>query len=202
MWVFLWRLMNITGYFQQMFWICKIVWYNIIYKDIYLRGENGKKKFNRGTVNGGIIRIVVAVIAIIIAIIVLTTALKSWDPENIGGGVFMCIIAAIMVIASVSFVFSGIKMCIDGKNLLKCQEKDIPKVEEFLIWLKPKWLKQTMVVFRTTPFIIWNLNILMILGNCAKAKNRWVEKFLLNWKKELLFQFLYTKSVLSLIEKI
>ncbi len=92
-----------------------------------------RKKFNRGTVNGGIIRIVVAVIAIIIAVIVLTTALKSWDPENIGGGVFMCIIAAIMVIASVSFVFSGIKMCIDGKNLLRFHEKDIPKVEEFLI---------------------------------------------------------------------
>lgn len=82
-----------------------------------------RKKFNRGTVNGGIIRIVVAVIAIIIAVIVLTTALKSWDPENIGGGVFKCIIAAIMVIASVSFVFSGIKMCIDGKKSFEVSRK-------------------------------------------------------------------------------
>ena len=82
-----------------------------------------RKKFNRGTVNGGIIRIVVAVIAIIIAVIVLTTALKSWDPENIGGGVFMCIISSIVMIAGLSFIVDGIKMIINGKKSLEVLKK-------------------------------------------------------------------------------
>lgn len=82
-----------------------------------------RKKFNRGTVTGGIVRIVIAGIAMIIAGIVLSSALKSWDSENVGGGVFMCIIATIMIVASVFFVVNGIKMIIDGKKSFEVLKK-------------------------------------------------------------------------------
>ena len=82
-----------------------------------------RKKFNRGTVTGGIVRIVIAGIAMIIAAIVLSSALKSWDPENVGGGVFMCVIASLMIIAGVYFVINGIKMIIDGKKSFEVLRK-------------------------------------------------------------------------------
>ncbi len=82
-----------------------------------------RKKFNRGTISGGAIRIVASIIAIIIAVIVLTTALNSWDAENAGGGIFMCLIASIMVISSIFFVVSGIKMIVDGKKSLEVSRK-------------------------------------------------------------------------------
>ena len=82
-----------------------------------------RKKFNRGTISGGITRIVIAIIAVTIATIVLTTSIKSWDSENIGGGIFMCLIAGIMYIASISFVFSAIKMIIDGKHSIEVLHK-------------------------------------------------------------------------------
>lgn len=82
-----------------------------------------RKKFNRGTVTGGIVRIVIAGIAMIIAAIVLSSALKSWDPENVGGGVFMCVIASLMIIAGVYFVINGIKMIIDGKKSFEVLKK-------------------------------------------------------------------------------
>lgn len=82
-----------------------------------------RKKFNRGTVTGGIVRIVIAGIAMIIAAIVLSSALKSWDPENVGGGVFMCVIASLMIIAGVYFVINGIKMIVDGKKSFEVLKK-------------------------------------------------------------------------------
>ena len=82
-----------------------------------------RKKFNRGTLTGGIVRIVIAGIAMIIAAIVLSSALKSWDPENVGGGVFMCVIASLMIIAGVYFVINGIKMIIDGKKSFEVLRK-------------------------------------------------------------------------------
>lgn len=86
-----------------------------------------RKKFNRGTISGGIIRIVIALVAIIIAIIILATKIKSWDSENLAGEIFMVIIAAIMIIASVSFVVNGSKMIIDGKKSLEVSKKGHPE---------------------------------------------------------------------------
>lgn len=86
-----------------------------------------RKKFNRGTINGGIIRIIVSAIAIIIAIIVLTSAINSWDSDNVGGGIFMCLIASIMLIASVFFIINGVKMVIDGKKSLEVLKKGHPE---------------------------------------------------------------------------
>lgn len=82
-----------------------------------------RKKFNRGTIGGGIARIVISAIAIIIAIIVLSSAIKSWRSENIGSGIFMCIISAIMVVASLSFITNGVKMILDGKKSLEVLRK-------------------------------------------------------------------------------
>ncbi len=82
-----------------------------------------RKKFKRGTIGGGIARIIISVIAIIIGIIVLSSAVKSWDPENIGGGVFMCIISSIVMIAGLSFIVDGIKMIINGKKSLEVLKK-------------------------------------------------------------------------------
>lgn len=82
-----------------------------------------RKKFNRGTVTGGTIRIIVASVAIIIATIVLSSAIKSWDPENVGGGIFMCFIAAIMLSASIYFIVDGVKMVINGKKSLEVVKK-------------------------------------------------------------------------------
>lgn len=82
-----------------------------------------RKKFNRGTITGGITRIIVAIIAIVIAVIVLSSAIKSWDPEEIGGGVFMCLIASIMFIASIAFIINGVKMIVDGNKSLEVSKK-------------------------------------------------------------------------------
>lgn len=82
-----------------------------------------RKKFNRGTITGGIARIIIALVAIIIAIIVLSSAIKSWDSENVGGGVFMCLIASIMMVAGIGFIINGIKMIIDGQRSLEVSKK-------------------------------------------------------------------------------
>ena len=82
-----------------------------------------RKKFKRGTINGGIARIVISLVAMTIAVVVLTSAIKSWDAENAGGNIFMCIIAGIMLTAGVAFVVDGIKMIINGKKSLEVVKK-------------------------------------------------------------------------------
>ena len=82
-----------------------------------------RKKYNRGTINGGVIRIIISVIAIVIAVIVLTSAISSWSADNIGGGVFMCVISSVMMIAGISFIVNGIKMIIDGNKSLEVSRK-------------------------------------------------------------------------------
>lgn len=86
-----------------------------------------RKKFNRGTVSGGIVRIAIALVAIIIATVLLSSQIKSWDSENAGGGIFMCIIASIMIVASIYFIFNGAKMIIDGKKSLEVAKKGHPE---------------------------------------------------------------------------
>lgn len=82
-----------------------------------------KKKFERGTMVGGIVRIAIAVIAMAIAVTVIISGINSHDSEDNFGTIFMCLIGGIMVIASVSFVGSGIKMIIDGKKSFDVSRK-------------------------------------------------------------------------------
>lgn len=82
-----------------------------------------RKKFNRGTIRGGIIRVIVAAISMVIAIIVLSFAIKNWDKESPAGGVFLCIIASAILIAGVWFIFNGVKMVLNGKKSLEVAKK-------------------------------------------------------------------------------
>ena len=82
-----------------------------------------RKKFNRGTMVGGIVRIVIATIGAIIAVTVISSAVKSYDPEDKFGTIFMCIIGGIMIVAAIGFVCSGVKMVIDGKKSLEVARK-------------------------------------------------------------------------------
>ncbi len=82
-----------------------------------------KKKFNRGTMVGGIVRIAIALIAVVIAVIVISSGVGSRDSEDKFGTVFMCLIGGIMIIAAIGFVGSGVKMIIDGKKSLDVARK-------------------------------------------------------------------------------
>ncbi len=82
-----------------------------------------RKKFNRATMVGGIVRIIIALIALVIAITVITSRIGSADPEDTFGTIFMCVIACIMIITSISFVINGIKMIIDGKKSFEVSRK-------------------------------------------------------------------------------
>lgn len=82
-----------------------------------------RKKFNRGTVTGGIIRIVISIIALIIASTILKSTIKNWDSEEIGGGIFMCFIASVILITSLVFIINGIKMINNGRKSLEVARK-------------------------------------------------------------------------------
>ncbi len=87
-----------------------------------------KKQFKRGTMTGGIVRIVIALVAAAIAVTVISTGIGSHDPEDGAGGVvFMCIIGGIMLVASVSFIINGIKMIIDGRKSFIVARKGHPE---------------------------------------------------------------------------
>lgn len=89
-----------------------------------------RKKFNRGTMVGGLVRIAIAAVAIIIAVIVLVTAARSQDPDDNLGNIFMYIVGGIMVVAAIGFIASGIKMVIDGKNRFSFRAKVTQKMAE------------------------------------------------------------------------
>ncbi len=82
-----------------------------------------RKKFNRGTMAGGVVRILIAVVAIAIAITVISSGIDSYDPEDKFGTVFMCLIGGIMIIAAVGFIANGVKMVIDGKKSFEVARK-------------------------------------------------------------------------------
>ena len=82
-----------------------------------------KKKFNRGTMTGGIVRIIIAVIAIAIAVTVISSGISSYDPEDKFGTIFMCLIGGVMIIASIGFIGNGVKMVIDGKKSMEVVKK-------------------------------------------------------------------------------
>ena len=71
-----------------------------------------RKQFDRGTIAGGIARIAIALIAIAIAGTVIASGIRSQDPDDKFGSVFMFLIGGI--IASVGFIGNGIKMIVDG----------------------------------------------------------------------------------------
>mgnify|MGYP004453672903 CR=1 FL=1 len=91
-----------------------------------------RKKFNRGSITGGIVRIAIAVVAIFIAIVVLSTTIGSWDADNVGGGIFLCAIATIMTIAGIYFVVNGAKMIADGKKSLEVASKGHPETGKII----------------------------------------------------------------------
>ena len=72
-----------------------------------------RKQFDRGTIAGGIARIAIALIAIAIAGTVIASGIRSQDPDDKFGSVFMFLIGGIMIIA-VGFIGNGIKMIVDG----------------------------------------------------------------------------------------
>ena len=82
-----------------------------------------KKNFNRGTMGGGIARIIIALVAAVIAVTVICSGIKSYDPEDKFGTVFMCLIGGIMIVASIGFVCNGVKMIIDGKKSFEVSRK-------------------------------------------------------------------------------
>lgn len=82
-----------------------------------------KKKFNRGTMTGGIVRIIISCIGMFVGSIVLKSAIKSWDAEDASGNIFMCFIAGIIFIAGIAFIINGIKMVIDGEKSLEVVKK-------------------------------------------------------------------------------
>lgn len=86
-----------------------------------------RKKFKRGTMTGGVIRTIIACVGILIAIIVLSSTIKSWDPEELGGKIFMCFISLVIIIASITFIVSGIKMIMDGRQSLIVLKKGHPE---------------------------------------------------------------------------
>ena len=87
-----------------------------------------KKQFKRGTMTGGIVRIVIALVAAAIAVTVISSGIESHDPEDGAGGVIvMCIIGGIMLVASVSFIINGIKMIIDGRKSFIVARKGHPE---------------------------------------------------------------------------
>ncbi len=82
-----------------------------------------KKKFNRGTMTGGIVRIIIALVAIVIAITVITSGIDSHDSEDQFGSVFMCLIGGFIALAAIGFICNGIKMVLDGRKSMDVARK-------------------------------------------------------------------------------
>lgn len=86
-----------------------------------------RKSFERGTVAGGLIRICIAVIAIIVAVVVLVNAIQNWDPEEIGGKVFMCAVGAFFMLAGITFIVYGVQMIVNGRKSMEVSRKGHPE---------------------------------------------------------------------------
>lgn len=86
-----------------------------------------RKKYNRGTVTGGITQIVVAAIAVFIAILVLVNASGNKDADDKTGRIFMFVIGFIMLGASGFFVYNGVRLILDGKKSFEVARKGHPE---------------------------------------------------------------------------
>lgn len=75
-----------------------------------------KNNFERGSVRGGIVRVVIACIGLIVGIIVLSTAVVNWDNSDSMGSIFMLVVSTIIIIGGISFIINGIQMIINGQK--------------------------------------------------------------------------------------
>lgn len=85
-----------------------------------------RKHFNRGTMLGGIVRIIVALITMTIAGFVVASGIRMKTEETTFVILFMCLVGGIIVIASLCFIGGGIKMIIDGRKSLEVSSKGRP----------------------------------------------------------------------------
>ena len=86
-----------------------------------------RKSFERGTMTGGIVRILISVAVIIVAAVVLTNAIRTWDPEEMGGKIFMCAVSGIMIILAFVFIANGIQMIANGRKSFQVSRKGHPE---------------------------------------------------------------------------
>lgn len=82
-----------------------------------------RKHYSRGTMIGGVVRIIVALITMTIAGFVVASGLRMKTEETTFVVLFMCFVGGIIVIASLCFIAGGIKMIIDGKKSLEVAKK-------------------------------------------------------------------------------
>ena len=95
----------------------------ISYNDTIKERSMERKSFERGTVVGGVVRIVISVVAVVVAVIVILNAIRTLDPEEMAGKIFMCVIGGIMVIFAVTFSVYGVQMILNGKKSLEVSRK-------------------------------------------------------------------------------
>ena len=82
-----------------------------------------RKSFERGTVVGGIVRVLISVVAIVVASIVMATAIRTWEADEAGGKIFQCVIAGILILAGVVFIINGVQMIRNGKKSFEVTKK-------------------------------------------------------------------------------
>lgn len=82
-----------------------------------------RNSFERGTVTGGIVRIAIAAVAAVVGAIVLINTISTWDPEELAGKIFMCVIGGFMIVAAVAFIINGVQMIANGKKSLEVSRK-------------------------------------------------------------------------------
>lgn len=82
-----------------------------------------RKSFERGTVVGGIVRVLISVVAIVVASIVMATAIRTWEADEAGRKIFQCVIAGILILAGVVFIINGVQMIRNGKKSFEVTKK-------------------------------------------------------------------------------
>ena len=82
-----------------------------------------RKHFNRGTMIGGVVRIIVALMTMAIAGFVVASGLRMKTEETTVMVLFTCFVGGIIVIAALCFICGGIKMIIDGKKSFEVAKK-------------------------------------------------------------------------------
>lgn len=78
-----------------------------------------KKKFNRGSIGGGIAQFIITGVCIAVAVIVLSLAIKDFDKDDVGGSVFMFIICGMFFIFGTVSLIGAVKTVIDGNKSRK-----------------------------------------------------------------------------------
>ena len=82
-----------------------------------------RKHYSRGTMIGGVVRIIVALITMAIAGFVVASGIRMKTEETTFAVMFMCFVGGIIMIASLCFIGGGIKMIIDGKKSFEVARK-------------------------------------------------------------------------------